>query len=198
MVDPGLLPQFMGFTEKEVKDLCIQYEVDFEEMKQWYDGYHLSKTISTFSPRSVVMSLIRKKFGNYWTSTETYEALQVYIDMNFDGLKDDMIQMLAGEKVNVETTSFQNDMTTFKSKDDVMTLLIHLGYLGYDNENKKCYIPNNEIIDSFVNSIKYSNWEKTTKAFINSRNLLEATWNMEEEKVAKYIEEAHFETSILL
>lgn len=198
MVDPGLLPQFMGFTEKEVKDLCIQYEVDFEEMKQWYDGYHLSKTISTFSPRSVVMSLIRKKFGNYWTSTETYEALQVYIDMNFDGLKDDMIQMLAGEKVNVETTSFQNDMTTFKSKDDVMTLLIHLGYLGYDNENKKCYIPNNEIIDSFLNSIKYSNWEKTTKAFINSRNLLEATWNMEEEKVAKYIEEAHFETSILL
>ncbi|MCB6707562.1 AAA family ATPase, partial [[Clostridium] saccharogumia] len=85
MVDPELLPEYMGFTEKKVEELCHQYNISYDEMKEWYDGYHLTDTISTFSPRSVVASITRKKFGNYWTSTETYEALRVYIDMNYDG-----------------------------------------------------------------------------------------------------------------
>ena len=197
MVDSGLSSEYMGFTEKEVEKLCYQYNISYDEMKEWYDGYHLTDTISTFSPRSVVASITRKKFGNYWTSTETYEALRVYIDMNYDGLKDDIVKLLAGEHVAVQTTSFQNDMTTFDTKDDVLTLLIHLGYLGYNSFNQTCYIPNKEVIDSFVNSIRSSNWNETTKALLNSRALLEATWNRDEELVAKYIEEAHLDTAIL-
>ena len=197
MIDPGLLSEFMGFTETEVQNLCIQYNVSYDEMKQWYDGYHMTDHLSTLSPRSVVASLIRNKFGNYWTSTETYEALQVYIDLNKDGLKDSVIEMLAGESVPVQTSSFQNDMTTFDTKDDVLTLLIHLGYLGYNSSDHTCYIPNKEVIDSFVNSIRKSNWEETTKALLSSRELLEATWKQDEEAVARYIEEAHLNTSIL-
>ena len=197
MIDPGLLSEFMGFTETEVQNLCVQYNVSYGEMKQWYDGYHMTDHLSTLSPRSVVASLIRNKFGNYWTSTETYEALQVYIDLNKDGLKDSVIEMLAGESVPVQTSSFQNDMTTFDTKDDVLTLLIHLGYLGYNSSDHTCYIPNKEVIDSFVNSIRKSNWEETTKALLSSRELLEATWRKDEEAVARYIEEAHLNTSIL-
>ena len=197
MIDPGLLSEFMGFTEQEVYDLCLKYNMDYNEMKQWYDGYHMTEHLSTLSPRSVVSSLIRNKFGNYWTSTETYEALQVYIDLNKDGLKDSVIEMLAGESVPVQTTSFQNDMITFDTKDDVLTLLIHLGYLGYNSSDHTCYIPNKEVIDSFVNSIRKSNWEETTKALLSSRELLEATWKQDEEAVARYIEEAHLNTSIL-
>ncbi|MBM6966282.1 AAA family ATPase [Massilimicrobiota timonensis] len=197
MIDPGLLSEFMGFTETEVQNLCIQYNVSYDEMKQWYDGYHMTDHLSTLSPRSVVASLIRNKFGNYWTSTETYEALQVYIDLNKDGLKDSVIEMLAGESVPVQTSSFQNDMTTFDTKDDVLTLLIHLGYLGYNSSDHTCYIPNKEVIDSFVNSIRKSNWEETTKALLSSRELLEATWRKDEDVVARYIEEAHLNTSIL-
>ena len=197
MIDPGLLSEFMGFTETEVQNLCVQYNVSYDEMKQWYDGYHMTDSLSTLSPRSVVASLIRNKFGNYWTSTETYEALQVYIDLNKDGLKDSVIEMLAGESVPVLTSSFQNDMTTFDTKDDVLTLLIHLGYLGYNSSDHTCYIPNKEVIDSFVNSIRKSNWEETTKALLSSRELLEATWKQDEEAVARYIEEAHLNTSIL-
>ena len=197
MIDPGLLSEFMGFTETEVQNLCVQYNVSYDEMKQWYDGYHMTDHLSTLSPRSVVASLIRNKFGNYWTSTETYEALQVYIDLNKDGLKDSVIEMLAGESVPVQTSSFQNDMTTFDTKDDVLTLLIHLGYLGYNSSDHTCYIPNKEVIDSFVNSIRKSNWEETTKALLSSRELLEATWKQDEEAVARYIEEAHLNTSIL-
>ena len=197
MIDPGLLSEFMGFTETEVQNLCIQYNVSYDEMKQWYDGYHMINDISTFSPRSVVSSIVRKQFGNYWTSTETYEALQVYIDMNFDDLKDNIVQLLSGESIDVNTSKFQNDMTTFKSKDDVLTLLIHLGYLGYNSSNHTCYIPNKEVSTSFIDSIEDSNWEETTKALLNSRELLEATWRKDEDAVARYIEEAHLNTSIL-
>lgn len=163
MLNPTPLAQYMGFSEIEVSELCDDYQIDFEDMKRWYDGYHLDN-ISLYNPRSVVYALSDKKYGNYWTSTETYEALKIYIDMNFDGLKDDIIRMLSGEKVYVNVNKFQNDMTTFKSKDDVFTLLVHLGYLGYDSINKQVYIPNYEVSSAFTDSIEDSNWDKVTIA----------------------------------
>ena len=117
--------------------------------------------------------------------------------MNFDGLKDDVIKLIAEEKVFIDRGSFQNDMTTFKSKDDILTLLIHLGYLAYNQDTKEVCIPNKEVVDSFVQSVKNSSWGKTTTALINSDDLLKATWNLNEEKVAYYIERAHLETSLL-
>ena len=197
MLNATPLESFMGFTEQEVYDLCLKYNMDYNEMKQWYDGYRMSNDISVYNHRSVVYALMDRKYENYWTSTETYEALQVYIDMNFDDLKDNIVQLLSGESIDVNTSKFQNDMTTFKSKDDVLTLLIHLGYLGYNSSNHTCYIPNKEVSTSFIDSIEDSNWEETTKALLNSRELLEATWKQDEEAVARYIEEAHLNTSIL-
>ena len=197
MLNATPLESFMGFTEQEVYDLCLKYNMDYNEMKQWYDGYRMSNDISVYNHRSVVYALMDRKYENYWTSTETYEALQVYIDMNFDDLKDNIVQLLSGESVDVNTSKFQNDMTTFKSKDDVLTLLIHLGYLGYNNSDHTCYIPNKEVSTSFIDSIENSNWEETTKALLNSRELLEATWRKDEEAVARYIEEAHLNTAIL-
>ena len=164
-------------------------------MKDWYDGYRMTDSISTFSPRSVVSALSKKEFSNYWTSTETFEVLKIYIDLNMEGLKDDVIKMLAGESVMINTSKFQNEMTTFSSKDAVLTLLIHLGHLGYDASNKTCYIPNYEVSYSFVNSIEDFNWAATTKSLQNSRNLLEATMQMKKDKIASYIEQAHLETS---
>ncbi len=197
MLNATPLESFMGFTEQEVRDLCLKYDMDYHEMEQWYDGYQMSRDISVYNHRSVVSALIDRKYENYWTSTETYEALRVYIDMNFDGLRDNIIQLLSGESISVNTSKFQNDMTTFKSKDDVLTLLIHLGYLGYHASDHTCYIPNKEVSTSFINSIEDSNWKETTKALLNSRALLEATWRKDEEAVAKYVEEAHLDTSIL-
>ena len=164
MLDPQSLGKFMGFTEDEVQKLCQKYQMNFEEMKAWYDGYHLKKDISILSPKSVVSSLLNQEYSNYWTSTETYESLKVYINMNFDGLKDDIIKLLAKERVTVNPGKFQNDMTTFKSKDDIFTLLVHLGYLGYDKEARKVYIPNNEVVDSFVNSIEESHWGSVSES----------------------------------
>ena len=154
MVNPRLLKKFMGFTEEEVKELCKEYQMSFEEMKAWYGGYQLNEEISVLSPCSVVSSLLNRKFKNYWTPTEDYESLKVYINMDLEGLKKDIIKLLAGKRVIINASKFHNDMTTFKSKDDVFTLLVHLGYLGFDDETSEVYIPNNEVVESFMNSIE--------------------------------------------
>lgn len=98
--------------------------------------------------------MITHQFDDYWNQTETYDALRIYIDMNFDGLRDSILKLMAGGRQVINTGSFQNDMTTFANADDVMTLLIHLGYLGYDFETKGVFIPNKEILVGFVKASK--------------------------------------------
>ncbi len=195
MLNPGPLASYVGFTEEEVKTLCIQYKMDIEEVKTWYDGYSFPSEPSVYSPRSVVNSMLFGKIENYWNQTETFEALQAYIDMNFEGLKDDVLSMIAGECVPVNTGSFTNDMTTFRTEDDVLTLLIHLGYLAYDSDNKTVKIPNNEVRNEYVNSVSASDWGEVSKALKESADILQAIWQGRTKQVAEGIRQAHFETS---
>lgn len=117
-----MLAEYVGFTEEEVISLYEEYGMDFEEAKRWYDGYHLTESLHIYNPKSAVDSVRRKKIGNYWTSTETYESLKYYIGMNFDGLKDAIIQMVAGGRCKIDTNTFENDMVSFRSRDDVILL----------------------------------------------------------------------------
>lgn len=172
MINPGPLASYVGFTAREVTALCKKYKADMDEIKSWYDGYSFKEEPSVYNPRSVVSCLQFGKIGNYWNQTETFEALQVYIDMNFEGLKDDILSMIAGEAIPVNTESFTNDMATFRTENDVLTLLIHLGYLGYDYDNKCVSIPNNEIRAEYVNAISVSDWGEISKALKNSADTL--------------------------
>ena len=195
MINPGPLAPYVGFTEVEVECLCRKYGMDMDEVKAWYDGYSFPLSSSVYSPRSVVNSMLFGKIENYWNQTETFEALQVYIDMNFDGLKDDVLSMIAGESIPVNTGSFTNDMTTFRTEDDVLTLLIHLGYLAYDSENKTVKIPNNEVRNEYVNSVAASDWGEISIALKQSADTLNAIWQRRPQQVAEGIQMAHFETS---
>ena len=197
MTDATPIPEFTGFTDEEVKGKCDEYGVSYESMKQWYDGYHVNG-ISIYNPKSVVESILRKNFGNYWTATETYEALKVFIDMNFDGLKEKITKMIAGESIRINTTKFQNDMTTFSSADDVLTLLIHLGYLSFDFFTSTVHIPNHEVRQEFINSIEDGGWEQLIRAIRSSEELLAATLEHDEQKVAEMIESAHNENASIL
>lgn len=197
MTDPREYAEFTGFTENEVKKLCSEYNMTFDETKRWYDGYSLMG-ISIYNPRSVVMSMTGGYFNNYWTSTETYEALRVYIEMNFDGLKDTIIELLAGQKAVIDTTTFSNDMVTFETKDDVLTLLIHLGYLTYDFYTKEVSIPNYEISEQFASTIKVMGWSEVANSLKLSDELLKATLNCNEEKVAELIDKAHSDNTSIL
>lgn len=167
-------------------------------MKEWYDGYYFNNIGHIYNPRAVICALTSNIFQSYWTRTETYEALKVYIETNMDGLKDAIIQMLAGERVCINPDKFQNDMTTFNSRDDVLTLLVHLGYLAFDENVSEVYIPNYEIRGEFKNAVEGADWSEVVNALQQSQKLLEATWNYDCETVTSIIDEIHYTfTSVL-
>lgn len=198
MAAADILAEYVGFTEKEVAALCEKYDMNFEEMQRWYDGYLLEKDLHVYNPKSVVDAIRRKKIANYWTKTVTYEALQDYISMNFDGLKDVVVKVLAGGRCSVNTDTFENDMTSFKSRDDVLTVLIHLGYLAYDGDKKEVYVPNEEVRTSFSNAVLGTDWTPVIQAIRRSDGLLSATLNSDAETVAKGISEVHMANASIL
>ena len=198
MTNQKALEEYTGFTEDEVRTLCIKYNMDFEETSNWYDGYTLKHFKHIYNPKSVVEAMQCSDFESYWTSTETYEALKIYIDMDFNGLRSDIVRMLGGGRVKVDTNSFQNDMHNLKIKDDTLTLLIHLGYLAYNPETKEVFIPNKEIIEEFERAMRINNWEAVIKVTQASDKLLEDTLQGREKNVADGLDQAHTNISSIL
>ena len=199
MENPGKLAEYVGFTGEEVEALCMKYCVSYEECKAWYDGYSFQAqgVREVYNPRSVVAAMENGIFDNYWNKTETFEALRLYINLDFDGLREAIIALMSGARLSINTGNFVNDMSTFHDKDDVLTLLIHLGYLSYDFQSGNVFIPNQEILAEYANSVRTGTWDKVAEAVKASEKLLEHTLSMDSEKVAEGIEAAHLETSHL-
>ena len=193
MINAEQFTPFVGFTEDEVKALCAEHDMSFNECKRWYDGYKLDST-SIYNPCSVVNAMLSKKCNSYWTQTGSYDALKNYILMNFEGIRDDVMSMIAGSKVKVDTTGYLNTMTDFRNKDDVFTYLIHLGYLAYDLKTQRCYIPNMEIRHQWVLSIRdESNYAKAIAIVKRSEDLLDLTIEGDEAAVAQALNDSHEE-----
>ncbi len=201
MTAPLELAEFTGFTEAEVQSLCAQFGRDFGQVKEWYDGYLVrgvapgpgepAPAYSLYSPLSVVQTMRTGIIQNWWNKTETYEALAEYIRMDFDGLRETVAELMGGMHMPVNLGTYQNDMTTLTCRDDVLALLIHLGYLGYDSARGEVFIPNREILDEYRNSTRTRGWASTMRALENSQRLLEATWAGNEKVVAELVEAAH-------
>ncbi|MCD8242184.1 MAG: AAA family ATPase [Lachnospiraceae bacterium] len=198
MTNPGQLTEYVGFTEKEVKRLCDQYQMDFEELHIWYDGYSFHRLQHVYSPNSVMHALQNGEIQNYWTQTETFESLRSYISMDFDGLKAAITEMLGGGHIGVRISTFQNDLTSFESRNDVLTLLIHLCYLAYDSQNLETYIPNLEISEAFEAAVSGEKWETIGEAFSDSEKLLRTTLNEDADAVAESLELVHESVSSIL
>ena len=209
MMAPRQLASYTGFTEDEVRGLCVKYHMDYRDISSRYDGYLVSDWIPTnereayrsgvyqghrmsiYSPLSVVESMLNGRIQNYWNKTETYEALAEYIRRDYDGLKEAVALLMDGGRLRVDTSTYQNDMTTFHGRDDVLSLLIHLGYLGFDDETCEVFIPNREILDEFRASTRTREWTEPLQAYERSMNLLKATWDKDANRVAELLEEAH-------
>lgn len=192
MLSPGSLAQFIGFTEDEVRSLAATYHQDFDKVKRWYDGY-LLKDYEVYNPRAVVSVMLNGEFKSYWSETASYEAIVPLINMDYDGLKTAVIEMLSGGIVNVNTATFKNDIVNIQSKDDVLTYMIHLGYLGYDQKKRAAFVPNEEIRQELTMAVTSRHWNEMLLFWQESENLLEATLDKDGDAVARQIEKIHSE-----
>lgn len=190
MIDAGVMAPYIGFTEKEVCNLCSKYNCSYEQVKSWYDGY-LLENYQVYNPKAVVSVMLSGRFKSYWSNTGSYEAIVPLINMDFDGLRGSIIEMLSGTYVSVDVTSFQNDTVSFANRDDVLTYLIHLGYLAYDLNRKQAFIPNEEIRHELNNAVKRNKWNEMLDFQKDSEALLDATLDMEADEVARGIEHIH-------
>jgi len=198
MVEPRSMGRYFGFTKDEVKALCDKHDMDFTEMEKWYDGYRIGDEPSMFNPNSVMRAIDARRCRSFWSGTGAFSAVAGYINMNFDGLKDNIIEMLAGGRCKVDPTSFQNDISEIHSRDEVLTVLIHLGYVGYDWRSDECYIPNREVGGEMVNAVKANRWQHVADALQQSDQLLRATLDGDAKTVARLVETAHSENTSIL
>ena len=198
MVEPRRMGKFFGFTKDEVRVLAEKHDMDFDELEKWYDGYQIGDELSMFNPNSVMQAIDSGRCRSFWASTGAYDAVVNYIQMNYEGLKDNVISMLAGGRCSVDPTGFQNDMSIIHSKNDVFTVLIHLGYLSYNWRKDECYIPNREVAGEMVNAVKATNWRNLADALDASKQLLQDTIDGDEEAVARGVDVAHDENTSIL
>ena len=198
ILSPIGLEEFFGFTKAEVKALCKEYKMKFKDCENWYDGYKINK-ISIYNPNSVVKAMQEHEYANYWAKTGSYEAVSDYIKLDYDGTKTAVVEMLSGREVPVNVVDFKNKLDEIKTKDHVLTYLIHLGYLNYDKKTGLCRIPNKEIKQEWESAIKDAdNFSKIAEMIRNSDNLLYLTQNGVAEEVAAALDKAHTEVSSVL
>lgn len=184
------ITEYYGFTEDEVKALCIQYDMDYDSMRSWYNGYLMDEE-HMFNPYSIVEAIENREFSSYWKNTSAFESIGKFITLNYEGLKNDVMNILAGDKVNINTQSFSNDFHSISSKNEALTALIHLGYLAYNAKEGYAYIPNYEVKEAFQLCLEKGIWSEISKSIGKCDEILRATINKEAERVAELLELAH-------
>lgn len=163
MLNSGNLSQYYGFTEEEVKKLCQKYNMEFDSIKAWYNGYFINE-LHMYNPNSVVSAMLRRQIASYWKNTSSFKTINRLIQLNYAGLKDDILDILAGDKVRVKTASFSNDLHDIISKDNAITALIHLGYLGFDAERSQAYLPNYEVATAYESALETGSWQEVARS----------------------------------
>lgn len=190
MLNSKRFTKYFGFTENEVRELCKKYEMNFASIKEWYNGYLISGE-HMYNPNSVYQAMVEHEIDSYWKNTSAFSTINNYITLNFAGLKDDVLTMLAGGHVAVNVNTFQNDLTIINSKDEALTALIHLGYLGYDAVMEEAYMPNYEVALAYQAALATGEWKEIAESISRCQALLNATIRGNADDVAELVELAH-------
>ncbi len=191
MVNAFAFKECIGFTYNEVEELCKKHDLDFDEVKRWYDGYTIDGT-ELFNANSVIQAIENHCVKSYVTTTGSFDAITDYIKLDFEGIRDDLAKIISGQEVKLDVSEYLNTLTDFNSKDDVFTYLIHLGYLGYNSDEMTCYIPNFEVRREWMKAVKrLNNFGQVPQIIRESETLLEATIYGEEQMVAESLEKSH-------
>ncbi len=191
MINPDELAPYVGFNENEIDELCERYQMDKQQAAQWYDGYKFIDIEHVYNPNSICNCMKRHRFGSYWTATASFESLLDFINADLDGIYADIQCLIAGGRVPVNTTSYDNSFTKPKCKDDAFTCLIHIGYLGYDAETSEVFIPNEEVRIAFRDALRVCSWPDAIKPWQRSQRFINAVLSEDSEIVARMVEETH-------
>ena len=191
MLDSASYAPYVGFLEADVQELSVKHAMDMSELRRWYDGYELPKVGPAYAPYSVMEACERGQCKAYWTSSEAFEMLRMHIDLDLDGLQGSIVQLLGGASVPVDVEMFNNDMREVHSRDDALTLLVHLGYLVYDGPTKTVHIPNEEVRAELRRATSQSRHAEVARIVRESEQLLVATWDLDADEVCSALQRAH-------
>ena len=191
MTNPGILADCFGFTKEEVRTLCQKYDMPYDEMERWYDGYTMGNVGHIFNPTSVMLALRMRQFDNYWSQTSSFESIRDYISLDFDGVKQSIEHLLMGMEERVKVFNYGNDVNRLSSKDELFTLLIHYGYFAYDNNKQTVRIPNQEVREELLQAVRTGKRPELVKLIQESDRLLAATLAMREDYVAEALDRFH-------
>ena len=204
MLTPEPFETYFGFTEEEVAEIVKSPDctLSYQELKKWYKGYKLNG-IDIYNPNSVVFAVSRKECISYWSKTSSNDEVVRLINMDFDGVKKDVMNLIEGARVLFDFSNFQNDMVTIKNKNDVFSLLVCLGYLGCsdigsDSDYKQAYVPNKEIKQALMGIIKDQEWYEKIENFKRSEGLLKAIFELDATTVATLIQDVHNSPAVAL
>ena len=202
MLRPVPYEEYFGFTEEEVAEIVKlpQCKIRHQELKEWYEGYKLNGK-DIYNPNSVVSSISDGICQSYWSGTSSNEEVVNLINMNFDGIKDDIIHLIEGSTIQFSCTTFQNDMVSIKTKDDIFSLLVCLGYLGCVDDGgdyRLAYVPNKEIRTALSSIVKSQPWFNSIPIIERSQSLFEAITTLDANKIANIITEIHNSPNVSL
>ena len=203
MLSPGDYAPYFGFTEDEVANIVKSpnCKVSHHDLKSWYEGYKI-KGVDIYNPNSVCKAVTRNECISYWSGTSSNEEFVRLINMDFDGIKEDIINLIEGDEVTFSCANFQNDMVTIKDKNDVFSLLVCLGYLGCaetkNQYRKVAYVPNAEIKAVLMDIVREQNWYERMETIRRSENLLKAIRELDGTTVATIIQDIHNSPAVAL
>ena len=200
IIRPKRFAPFMGFLEEEVCRICERTQISFEKMRDWYNGYHLEtmegKSLPVYNPNSVMRASVDGDFQSYWSQSSAVGGAAEYINLNYAGLGEAAERLTAGLEVSYDIQEFQNDLTSFQSADDVLTLLTHLGYLTYDTERGVGWLPNYEVRTEFGRMIHRITHKETILRLKESEQFLKDIIAGNESAVAANIQNVHMRESV--
>ena len=203
MTNPGPMAGFIGFDDDDVRALAERHGMNYSELKGWYDGYKLYGVnwkeekkvpvpIYIYNANSVMRAVKSGMCANYWSRSEAFETLQQYIDMNFDGAKETLENLVLDHPITLRALRFGNDQNVIGSNEELYTLLTHFGYLSYDPKEYTAVLPNQEIREEFIEALRGSGSHKElSELVLASDRMLKATLAMDEEAVAEGMEKLH-------
>ena len=167
-----------GFTDSEVKKLLSDYGMDshFDEVKEWYDGYHFGKA-DVYCPWDVINHVdhlrddSKAKPQTYWINSSGNSLVRRLINRADSSTKDEIERLIAGEAIE---KVIRQDLTYDEienSIDNIWSVLFTTGYLTKIGEVKlpdsesyayKLVIPNKEVREVFV--LQIQEWFKAVVA----------------------------------